>query len=178
MDSMIESILAFVQENRAWAFWIALAFSIGENVAFISIVIPSTAILLGVGALVATGELSMWPIFLGSAIGALIGSFGSYWIGLRYGQAILGMWPFRKQPDLVERGNAAFQKWGVIAVFIGHFFGPLRAVVFVMAGVARIPMRLFFPVNVIGSLAWAYLTPAFGEVAGHIFGWIWTALGF
>ncbi len=178
MDSMIEAILAFVRENREWAFWIALAFAIGENVAFISIVIPSTAILLGVGALVATGELSIWPIFCGAAIGALIGSFVSYWIGLRYGDAILAMWPFRKHPDLVERGNAAFLKWGVVAVFIGHFFGPLRAVVFVMAGVSRIPLRLFVPVNIIGCLAWAYLTPAFGEVAGHIFGWIWTALGF
>lgn len=175
---MIESLLAFVRDNREWAFWISLVFAIGENVAFISIVIPSTAILLGVGALVATGELSIWPIFFGAAIGALIGSFVSYWIGLRYGEAILAMWPFRKHPDLVERGNAAFQKWGVVAVFIGHFFGPLRAVVFVMAGVSRIPLRLFVPVNIIGCVVWAYLTPAFGEVAGHIFGWIWTALGF
>lgn len=178
MDSMISAILAFVRDNREWAFWISLAFATGENVAFLSIVIPSTAILLGVGALVATGELSIWPIFLGASIGALVGSFVSYWIGLRYGAAILSMRPFRTHPDLVAKGNAAFQKWGALAVFIGHFFGPLRAVVFVLAGVSRLPMRLFAPVNIVGSLAWAYLTPAFGEVVGTVFGWIWTALGF
>ncbi len=178
IDTLIEATLAFVRDNRDWAFWIALVFALGENVAFISIVIPSTAILLGVGALVATGELSLWPIFLGASIGAVIGSFISYWIGWRYGDAILRLWPLRNHPDLVARGNAAFLKWGVIAVFIGHFFGPLRAVVFVMAGISRIPMRLYAPVNIVGCLGWAYLTPTVGEVAGHIVGWIWRALGF
>jgi membrane protein DedA with SNARE-associated domain len=173
MDAVIESILGFVRENREWAFWIALVFATGENIAFISIIIPSTAILLGVGALVATGELTLLPIFLGASIGALIGSFLSYYIGWRYGPAILSVWPFRNYPEQVERGNAAFLRWGPIAVFIGHFFGPLRAVVFVMAGVSRIPLRIFAPINIIGCLAWAYLTPLIGEVAGHLFGWIW-----
>jgi membrane protein DedA with SNARE-associated domain len=174
MDGWIDSILAFVRDNREWAFWIALVFAIGENVAFISIVIPSTAILLGVGALVATGELTLMPIFVGASIGAIVGSFLSYFIGWRYGAAILGAWPFRNHPDQVERGNAAFRRWGPIAVFIGHFFGPLRAVVFVMAGISRIPMRFFAPVNIVGCIAWAYMTPLVGEVAGHIVGWIWS----
>jgi membrane protein DedA with SNARE-associated domain len=173
MDAVIESILGFVRENREWAFWIALVFATGENIAFISIIIPSTAILLGVGALVATGELTLLPIFLGASIGALIGSFLSYYIGWRYGPAILSVWPFRNYPEQVERGNAAFLRWGPIAVFIGHFFGPLRAVVFVMAGVSRIPLRIFAPINIVGCFAWAYLTPLIGEVAGHLFGWIW-----
>lgn len=174
MDGWIENILAFVRDNREWAFWIALVFAIGENIAFISIIIPSTAILLGVGALVATGELTLLPIVIGASIGAMIGSFLSYAIGWQYGAVILGAWPFRDHPGQVERGNAAFRRWGVIAVIIGHFFGPLRAVVFVMAGISRIPMRIFAPVNIIGCIAWAYVTPLVGEVAGHFFGWIWS----
>ncbi len=178
MDGLIDSILGFVRDNRDWAFWIALVFAAGETTAFLSIAIPSTAILLGVGALVATGELSLLPIWAGASIGAVIGSFFSYFLGWHYGDAILRLWPLRDHPDLVERGNAAFRKWGVVAVIIGHFFGPLRAVVFVMAGIARIPLVLFAPVNIAGCMAWAYVTPKFGEVAGHLFGWLWRLLPF
>ncbi len=178
MDAAIDSILTFVRENREWAFWIALVFAAGETTAFVSIIIPSTAILLGVGALVATGELSLLPIWAGASVGAIIGSFLSYVIGLHYGEAILRMWPLRNHPDLVERGSTAFRKWGTVAVFIGHFFGPLRAVVFVMAGISRIPLQLYAPVNIAGCLAWAYVTPKFGEVAGHLIGWLWGILGF
>lgn len=174
MDGWTENILTFVGENRDWAFWIAMVFAIGENTAFVSIIIPSTAILMGVGALVATGELSLLPIFLGAAIGAMIGSFLSYFIGWRYGSAILGAWPLRNHPDQVERGNAAFRRWGPIAILFGHFIGPLRAVVFVMAGISRIPLRIFAPINVAGCIGWAYLTPLVGEVAGHAIGWLWT----
>jgi membrane protein DedA with SNARE-associated domain len=178
IDTIIEATLAFVRDNRDWAFWIALVFAFGETVAGISIIIPSTAILLGVGALVATGELSLFPIWLGASIGAVIGSHLSYFLGWRYGDPILKLWPLRNYPDLVQRGTAAFQRWGVVAVIIGHFFGPLRAVVFVMAGIARIPVHLFVPVNIAGCLAWAYVTPKFGEVAGHVIGWIWGLFGF
>ena len=178
LHGMIESVLGFVRDNRDWAFWIALVFAAGETIAFLSILIPSTAILLGVGALVATGELSLFPIWAGASIGAILGSFLSYGIGWRWGNAILSLWPLRNHPDLVARGNAAFRRWGVVAVLIGHFFGPLRAVVFVMAGIARIPPLLFAPVNIAGCLAWAYVTPKFGEVAGHALGWLWRAFGF
>jgi membrane protein DedA with SNARE-associated domain len=171
---MIDAVLGFVRENREWAFWIALVFAFGENLAFLSIVIPSTAILLGVGALVASGQLSLFPIWAGASIGALAGSIISYVIGLRYGQAILSLWPLRDHPEFIEKGNAAFRRWGAFAVTIGHFFGPLRAVVFVMAGIARMPVPVFMVVNFIGCLAWAYLTPLFGEVAGHLISWIWS----
>jgi membrane protein DedA with SNARE-associated domain len=178
LDGIIDAILGFVRDNRDWAFWIALVFAMGETTAFLSIVIPSTAILLGVGALVATGELSLFPIWAGASIGAVIGSFFSYFLGWRYGDKILKIWPLRDHPDLVERGNVAFRKYGVIAVIIGHFFGPLRAVVFVMAGISRIPLAVFGPVNIAGCMAWAYVTPKFGEVAGHVFGWLWNLLPF
>ncbi len=174
LDAIIDATLAFVRDHRDWAFWIAMAFAFGETVAFISIVIPSTAILLGVGALVASGQLTLFPIWAGASIGAVCGSILSYGIGWRYGEVILSLWPFRNHPDQIEKGNAAFRRWGGLAVVIGHFFGPLRAVVFVMAGVSRMAPMLFIPVNIVGCLLWAYVTPVFGEVAGHLIRWIWS----
>ncbi|MES2143358.1 MAG: DedA family protein [Pseudomonadota bacterium] len=173
MDAAISALIDFVAANRPWAFWIALVFATGENTAIISIIIPSTAILVGVGALVATGSLDFWPIWAGASLGALIGSTFSYWLGLRYGDRILAMWPLKNHPEMVRNGTEAFAKWGPVAIIIGHFFGPLRPVVFLMCGMARMPMGPFQVYNVIGSLGWAYVVPKFGEVGGIIVGWLW-----
>jgi membrane protein DedA with SNARE-associated domain len=160
MDAFVTSLIDFVSANRDWAFWIALLFAAAETTAFISIAIPSTAILIGVGALVATGGVDFTPIWAGASIGAVIGSFFSYWLGWRYGDRMLKIWPLRDHPHLVQRGTNAFAKWGLLAVVIGHFFGPLRAVVFVLAGVSRMSPAGFAVVNVLGCVLCQHLSSA------------------
>ena len=66
MDGVVAQVLAFIEANKEWAAVIAFFFALAETTAFLSIVIPSTAILIGVGAIVATGALDFAP--LGSAI--------------------------------------------------------------------------------------------------------------
>jgi membrane protein DedA with SNARE-associated domain len=173
MDALISAVIAFVAENRDWAFWIALAFALVENIAVISFVIPSTAILIGVGALVATGSLDFWPIWAGASIGAVIGSTVSWALGLRYGDAVLAMWPLRKYPELVARTKITLEKHGPWAIILGHMIGPLRPFVFLMTGIARVRFGTFQVFNVLGSVAWAYVIPKFGEVGGLALGWVW-----
>lgn len=173
MDAAIAGVIEFIAANRPWAFWIAMVFAMGETVALVSIVIPSTAILIGVGALVATGGLEFLPIWAGASVGAVIGSTFSWWLGLRYGAAILGMWPLRNHPELMGRATASLTRWGPMAIILGHFIGGLRPVVFLMCGMARMPLGRFQLYNVAGALAWAYVIPKFGEVGGIVAGWIW-----
>lgn len=174
MDAIVDTILGFISANRDWALWIALIFAAAETTAFLSILIPSTAILFGVGALVATGGLDFTPIWIGASIGAMIGSFFSYWLGWRFGARALEMPVMRDHRALILRGTDAFARWGAFAVLIGHFFGPLRAVVFVLAGISRLPLWQFVPVNLLGCIAWAWATPKSGEIGGSILGYLWT----
>lgn len=178
MDALAQSVIDFIAANRAWAFWIALAFAAAENVALISIIIPSTAILIGVGAFIATGALSFWPVWIGASIGAVIGSTFSWWLGLRYGAAILRLWPLRKHPDLAAKGRATLDRWGSFAIIIGHFFGPLRPVVFLMCGMVPMALGRFSLWNVLGSVAWAGAMPLTGLVGGSLIGWLWGVFGF
>lgn len=173
MDAAIARLIDFLGANREWAFWVALVFAIAENTAFLSILIPSTAILVGVGALVATGGVDFLPIFFGAAIGAVIGSTFSWWLGMHYGDRMLSVRPMRDHPDLVQRGKDAFAKWGPLAIIIGHFFGPLRPVVFLMCGMALMPFWWFQLFNISGSIAWAFVVPKFGEVGGMAISYVW-----
>ncbi|ULB09651.1 DedA family protein [Cereibacter azotoformans] len=173
MDGIVETIVGFIRDNSDWALWIAMIFAAAETTAFLSILIPSTAILFGVGALVATGGLDFTPIWIGASIGAMLGSFFSFWLGWRFGPRALEMPPMRDHRALIHRGTDAFARWGTLAVLIGHFFGPLRAVVFLLAGVSRLSVWKFAPVNILGCIAWAWATPKSGEIGGNVLGYLW-----
>ncbi|HET8995766.1 MAG TPA: hypothetical protein VFN42_03780, partial [Acetobacteraceae bacterium] len=60
------------------------------------------------------------------------------------------------------RGHAFFQRWGVGSVFLGRFFGPLRSVVPLIAGICGMPQLLFQLANVSSALVWATLILAPG----------------
>lgn len=177
MEFSTAAIIAFIERNQEWSFWLALALASAETMAFLSLAVPSTALLVGVGALVATGALPFFPIWAGAALGAILGSTFSWWLGWRYGAYILTMWPLKNHPDLVERGAVTFKKWGVGAIFVGHFFGPIRPVIFLFAGMMKMGFLPFMAVNTAAALAWAYVIPKFGEASGLVIGWLWTALG-
>ena len=137
MSDWIDTFLIFIERNQAIAPWIMLVFAAAETTAFLSIIVPSTAVLVGVGALAATGVLDFTMLWIGASFGAMLGSFGSFWLGRRYGVSILKLWPLRDHPEWVEKANVAFTKWGPVTIFGGHFVTVLRPVVFLMAGLAR-----------------------------------------
>jgi len=176
LEAILDHIVGFVSANAAWAPYLAFAFAFGETLAFLSILIPSTAILVAVGGLVATGGLQLFPIWLGASLGALVGSTFSWWLGLRYGPIMLNVWPLNRDPRAVERSAEAFARWGPGAVFVGHFFGPLRSIVFIAAGASMMSTARFMLANVPGALIWAYAIPKSGEIGGNVLGHLWRSL--
>lgn len=176
MEAFVSAAIDYISAHRGLAGPIAFVFAFAETLAFLSIIIPSTAILVGVGGVVATGALDFTPIWIGASLGSILGSLFSYWLGRRFGPSILKMWPLHKNPEFVEFASRTFAKYGIATVFIGHFVGPLRAVVFLMAGVSRMNFFLFAAVDVVGALVWAWAIPKSGEWGGNILGHIWTAL--
>jgi membrane protein DedA with SNARE-associated domain len=176
VEAILGQVVDFVSANARWAPYLAFVFAFGETLAFLSILIPSTAILVAVGGLVATGSLQLFPIWIGASLGALCGSTLSWWLGLRYGSAMLKVWPLNRDPEAVDRSRAAFAKWGPGAVFVGHFFGPLRSIVFVSAGFAAMQKLRFQAANVPGALIWAYVIPKSGEIGGNVIGHLWRSL--
>ena len=176
MEALLGHVVDFVSANARWAPYLAFVFAFGETLAFLSILIPSTAILVAVGGLVATGSLQLFPIWLGASLGALVGSTFSWWLGQRYGPRMLNVWPLNKDPDAVGRSQRAFSRWGPGAVFVGHFFGPLRSIVFIAAGVSMMRTLRFQLANVPGALIWAYAIPKSGEIGGSVIGHLWRGL--
>ena len=53
------------------------------------------------------------------------------------------IWPLSRHPDLIPKGEAFMKKWGALGIFIGRFFGPLRASVPLIAGIFEMPFWRF-----------------------------------
>lgn len=157
-----DAIIQFVQHNQAWAAPVVFALAFAESLAFLSLVVPATFVLLGIAGLLSVSGVSFWPIVIAGWLGSSLGYSLSYWIGLYFKDTIHNYWPFTTHPYLLPRGRQFFEKFGVLGVFLGHFFGPVRAVVPVVAGMFAMGQLKFQLANLSSSLIWAVavLSPA------------------
>ena len=166
VQHFVDIVVMFVREHESWAAPIAFVVAFLESFCFLSILWPGTAILVAISALLAAGGVSvdvLWPAIIAAGLGGTLGYAISYWIGLYYKDEIKTFWPFSRNPGLLERGETFFAKWGAIGVFLGHFFGPVRAIIPVVAGMYAVPQWQFQLANVTSAFIWAggVIAPSF-----------------
>jgi undecaprenyl-diphosphatase len=137
-----------------------------ESLALVGTVFPGSTVVFAGGMLIGLKAIDPWAVAAAAVAGAILGDGISYRLGRRYKEAIRSMWPIRNHPELMARGEAYFAKHGGKSVFLGRFFGPLRALVPIIAGMAGMPPGHFFVMNVLSALVWA----AAHLVPGALFG--------
>jgi membrane protein DedA with SNARE-associated domain len=160
------TVLEFVRQHHNWAALIVFVLAFGESLAFVSLILPFWAMLVGIGTVIGAADpLIFWTIVSAAAIGAALGDWLSYWLGYHYHAQIQAMWPLRDHPKLLENGHKFFRKWGVWAVVIGRFSGPLRASVPIVAGITEMPWLRFQIANWSSAFLWAFVLLSPGTFA-------------
>jgi len=173
IEESAHRIIDFVRTHEAWAAPIVFALAFGESLAFVSLILPAWAALVGIGALIGAGGLDFVPIWVAGAVGAALGDWLSYWIGARFKTSIAGVWPLSRHPELLPRGEAFIKKWGVLAIFIARFSGPLRASVPIVAGIFGMPYWSFQFANFTSAFLWAAVLLKLGDVGAQVWTWLW-----
>ena len=168
MEHLVQPTLDFISAHSGWAFPIMFITSFGESFAFIGLFVPGTSILIVAGTLMSAGSLPFWPIMAGAVTGAVLGDSVSFWLGSRFGGGIARVWPFTRNPDLLANGIGFFERHGGKSVFIGRFFGPVRAVIPLAAGIMRMPRGRFWLANITSALVWAPMLLLAGDAVGGI----------
>jgi membrane protein DedA with SNARE-associated domain len=168
MDSIVHPALAFIAAHRQWAAAVMFVTAFGESFAFVSLLFPGTALLIAAGTLMSAGTLPYLPILIAAILGAVLGDSVSFWIGRRFGGAIAQVWPFTRHPDLLPSGIRFFERHGGKSVFVGRFFGPVRAVIPLAAGIMRMPRRRFWFANLTSAIVWAPMLLFTGDAVGRI----------
>jgi membrane protein DedA with SNARE-associated domain len=158
LQEYIDAVVAFVRANEEWAAPVAFIVAFAESFCFLSLIWPGTAILVGISALLAAsgvGTQVLLPSILAAGLGGSLGYAASYWIGLYFKDSIHRIWPFSRRPDLIPTGQHFFERHGAFGVFLGHFFGPVRAVIPVVAGMFNMPQLPFQIANILSAFVWA-----------------------
>jgi membrane protein DedA with SNARE-associated domain len=177
LDQYIQPIIDFVRVHQDWAAPVVFVLCFAESLAFISLLVPAWGVLVALGALTSASGLDFWPILIAGALGAALGDWLSYWIGLKLEDRIYHMWPLSQHPELIPAGEAFIKKWGPAAIFIARFSGPLRATVPIIAGVFAMPFWRFQIANFTSAFVWAGVLLTIGDVTSIVIRWFVDLIG-
>jgi len=140
----------------------------------ISLPLPGETILLGAGFILGKAAGSLWQPMAAGTAACFLGGICSFWLGLRLGHGSLEKIPWlHLTPERVKWTARFFKRRGAKAVFIARFiplFPPVAANL--LAGMAKMPWRIFLFYNLTGSAAYAtsYI------LIGYFFGKKWKLL--
>lgn len=169
LDSILANFIGWLEDiiSAAGAFGIIGLMTLESC----NVPIPSEATLPFAGYLVSLGKMNFHIAALASAVGCLIGSFISYYLGYFGGRRFIekyGKYFFVSSKDLQD-ADKWVEKYGDWAFFICRMLPIIRTFISLPAGILRAKKRNFFILTFIGSLIWSYVLVKIGvELGEHL----------
>ncbi|MGW7242954.1 DedA family protein [Streptomyces sp. NPDC054804] len=101
-------------------------------------------------------HLSLGPLLIAAALGALAGAQCGYLLGRRAGGALLARSRSKRLHEGAQRAEELLERYGhAKAVVLARFVPVVRTVLNPMAGALGVPVRTFTLWQVIGGLVWS-----------------------
>jgi len=135
-----------------------LAIIFAECGLLVGFFLPGDSLLFAAGLLISRGSFHqpLWLVCVLVSIAAIAGNLTGYAIGRKAGPAVF------RRPDsrffrheYVDRAQEFFGRYGTRSLILGRFVPVVRTFITVMAGVARMDVRRFAVVSVVGGVLWA-----------------------
>ena len=79
---------------------------------FSALILASAALSWHRLSIISASDLNFWPIWVAGSIGAALGDWLSYWVGLKLENRVYHMWPLSQHPTIIPAGEAFIRKWG------------------------------------------------------------------
>jgi undecaprenyl-diphosphatase len=155
MIHFLSTLPSSVSAHPHVAYLVVLLLAASESIPLVGVVVPGTAVIVAIAALVPRGDVGLWPLLAAASIGAVLSDGVSFWFGRHYQAGILRRWPFSRYPDAMKRSEAFFKRHGGKSVFLARFIPGIRAFIPITAGLLDMPVRMFYIVNVASALVWS-----------------------
>ncbi len=132
--------------------------------------LPGDSLLFAAGVFAAPGGgLNVIALIVLLSIAAILGNTSNYWIGRKVGQAIIDSGRVKAlTPERVQKTQAMFDKYGLLAVVLTRFFPIIRTFAPFLAGVGNMHFGRFTIFNVIGGVLWVTIFTLLGYYFGGI----------
>lgn len=165
--TLLEWLMAFIHQTITVLGYAGVALLMAIESA--NIPLPSEFIMPYAGFLAQQGKLNLHLAALSGAIGCVLGSAPSYWLGKAGGRAFLlryGKWLLLSEHDLIvaERWT---DRYGDLTFFICRMLPVARTFISLPAGILHAHFWPFILYTFIGSLVWCYALTYVGVVFGE-----------
>lgn len=156
LDSVLAPIVGFIEHTitNMGPLGVSLLMAIESC----NVPLPSEAILPFAGYLVNKGVMSIHVAAFAGALGCVLGSIPSYYLGYFGGRPFVekyGKWFLVSKHDL-EMADKWEQKYGNLAFFICRMLPIVRTFISLPAGILKADLKQFLIFTFIGSLLWSY----------------------
>lgn len=134
-----------------------------------AIPLPSEIIMPFAGFLVSEGRFTLFGVSLAGALGSVLGSWATYWLGRYGGRPFVerfGKYILISHHDL-DLADRFFAKYGAWATFIGRVLPGVRTYISIPAGIARARFWPFTAAAFFGSFIWSLLLAYIGLKLGQ-----------
>lgn len=131
---------------------------------------PGDTITLLGGAWVARGERSMPLVIVALTAGSVVGIAATWRVGLAIGGKVATLDPKRRvlglEVEQLRRAQALMREKGTWLLAINRFLPSFRALLFIAAGAAGVPLPRALMLGVASALAWNTMLVAVGLTVG------------
>ena len=144
--------------------------------------IPSEVVMPFAGFLVNKGEMSFAGVMLAGTLGAVLGAWAIYYIGIRMGEKRLRRWIDKNGKYLLMSENEldssleTFEEHGKKMVLFGRLIPTIRSLISIPAGLDKMNLGVFLIVTVIDTTLWNLVLAGGGVYLGRnwqqILGWV------
>lgn len=149
-----------------------LGMFLGMVLEAVIIIIPSELILATGGILASRGIFTFWGSFIIGLLGSVFCAVVIYMMGYFGGRPFVekyGKYFFMKKEDL-DKCDVWFQKYGLLAAFIGRNFPIVRTLISLPIGITKLSFWKFFIYTTLGSIPWTFAFVYVGYSLGN--GWV------
>jgi membrane protein DedA with SNARE-associated domain len=130
---------------------------------------PGETALVLAAILASQGKLQIWLVILIGVASAIVGDNIGYLLGRRLGREVLiAKGPLHEhRRSAIEMGDRFFERHGPKTVFIARWIALIRFAAAWLAGINKMPFRLFFFWNALGGITWGITFGLVGYYGGN-----------
>jgi len=165
-----QHLLQIVNTYAGWTYFILFLIIFAETGFVVTPFLPGDSVLFALGAIIARPEsnLSMLLFLFILICAAISGDFVNYEIGKYFGIRVFKPDSKIFKPSYLQKTQDFYAKYGTKTIVYARFVPIVRTFAPFVAGIGKMPYRIFGKYNIAGGILWVSLF----ILAGYFFGQI------
>ena len=161
LDTTMNSLEHIIRSNPHYGLIATFIISFIESLAIIGSVVPGSVTMSIIGSMIGAALLPLLPTLTMAFVGSYTGDIISFFIGKKCEPWVKSLQWIKNHKKWVYKAEFFIEKYGIISIIVGRFFGPMRSMVPMIAGALKMHNIKFMLAAIPSAALWSivYLIP-------------------